>query len=200
MFYYIAGTLALKTDTFAVIDCCGVGYKIYASKATLDALGELDEFAKLYTFVNFKSASDIFDIYGFLTLEELNIFEMITSVSRIGAKTAISLLSNISPSKFALCVISDDYKYIAKYTPGLGAKGAQRLILELKDKFKGIELGSVSGDELFADSPSIGEENEALNALMVLGYSAAEAQKALSGAQGSTEEQIKFGLKNLMRG
>ena len=123
---------------------------------------------------------------------------MIIGVSRIGAKTAISLLSNISPSKFALCVASGDSKYIAKNTPGLGAKGAERIVLELKDKFKNADLGEIKADEVFSND--VPTDNEALSALVVLGYSKSEAEAAIRGAAGSTEEIIKQGLKNLMKG
>ena len=199
MFYYISGKIALKTESFAVIDANGIGYKIYASKNTLDDLGNAGENGKLYTFLNFKSASDIMDLYGFSTLEEQNLFEMITSVSRIGAKTAISLLSNMSPSKFALCVVTNDFKYIAQKTPGLGAKGAQRIVLELKDKFKGMDIGSIDADEVIS-LPGANEDNEAVSALMVLGYSSQEAKAAVSGLTGSVEEIVKAALKKLMRG
>jgi len=200
MFYYISGKIALKADSFAVIDCGGAGYKIYTSRETLNSIGAEGESAKLYTCLNFKTGAgtDVFDLYGFSTLEELHLFEMIIGVSRIGAKTAVNLLSNISPSKFALCVASGDSKYIASHTPGLGAKGAERLVLELKDKFKNAELEKISADELFRDdSPA---DNEAISALMVLGYSKQEAEMAVKGISGSTEEIIKQGLKNLMRG
>lgn len=199
MFYYISGKIALKTENFAVIDANGIGYKIFASKNTLDEIGGVGENAKLFTFLNFKSASDIMDLYGFSTLEEQNLFEMITSVSRIGAKTAISLLSNMSPSKFALCVVTNDYKYIAQKTPGLGSKGAQRIVLELKDKFKGMDIGSIDADEVIS-LPGADEDNEAVSALVVLGYSPQEAKSAVSGLTGSVEDIVKEALKKLMRG
>jgi len=201
MFYYISGELVLKTDSFAVIDAGGIGYKLYASSKTLDSLGEAGEFAKLYTYSNFKASADIFDIYGFATKEELDLFEMIIGVSRVGAKTAIALLSNISPSKFALCVVTNDYKYIASNTPGLGAKGAERIVLELKDKFKGMDISDISSEEVVdVYHGTASEIDEAVSALMVLGYSAAEAKRALGGAKGSVEELVKIGLKNLMKG
>lgn len=201
MFYYISGTVALKTENFAVIDNGGIGYRLYASTKTLETIGEVNSQAKLYTYANFKASADIFDLYGFATLEELNLFEMIIGVSRVGAKTAISLLSNISPSKFALCVVTNDFKYIASKTPGLGAKGAERIVLELKDKFKGVDIGSISTEEVVevyhgGDS----EVDEAISALMVLGYSAQEAKGAVSGARGTVEEIVKEALKKLMRG
>ncbi|MBE7024190.1 MAG: Holliday junction branch migration protein RuvA [Ruminococcaceae bacterium] len=201
MFYYISGTLALKTESFAVIDACGIGYKLYASTKTLETLGDVGSDAKLFTFTNFKASADIFDLYGFATLEELDLFEMIIGVSRVGAKTAIALLSNISPSKFALCVVTNDFKYIASKTPGLGAKGAERIVLELKDKFKGVDIGDISTDEV-VDVYHGGdtESEEAVSALVVLGYSAQEAKRAVSGVKGSVEEIVKEALKKLMKG
>ena len=200
MFYYISGIVALKTDSFAVIDANGIGYKLYASTKTLETI-ETGSEAKLFTYANFKASADIFDLYGFATMEELNLFEMVIGVSRVGAKTAISLLSNISPSKFALCVVTNDYKYIASKTPGLGAKGAERIVLELKDKFKGVDIGGISTEEVVdvyhgGDS----ETDEAVSALVVLGYSTQEAKRAVSGLRGSVEEIIKEALKKLMKG
>lgn len=198
MFYYIAGKLVHKTDTFAVLDAGGVAYQIFSTTSSLQSLGEIGDRAKLYTYMNLKSASDICVLYGFSTLEERNIFEMILGVSGVGAKTATSLLSNISPSKFALCVVTNDAKYLSSHTPGLGPKGAQRIILELKDKFKGMELDDIPKEEIFA--PDTDGENEAVSALMVLGYSAQEAKSALRGVSGSVEEMVKAGLKNLLKG
>lgn len=198
MFYYISGELVHKTDSFAVIDAGGVGYRIYSTLSSLQSLGEVGSPARLYTYMNLKTTSDICVLYGFATLEELNMFEMILGVSGVGAKTAVSLLSNVSPSKFALCVVTNDSKYIASHTPGLGPKGAQRIILELKDKFKGMDFNEIPQEEIFA--PEFDDGNEAVSALVVLGYSAQEAKKALVGASGTLEERIKAGLKNLMRG
>ena len=198
MFYYIAGKLVHKTDTFAVLDAGGVAYQIFSTTSSLQSLGEIGDRAKLYTYMNLKSASDICVLYGFSTLEERNIFEMILGVSGVGAKTAASLLSNISPSKFALCVVTNNAKYLSSHTPGLGPKGAQRIILDLKDKFKGMELDDIPKEEIFA--PDTDGENEAVSALMVLGYSAQEAKSALRGVSGSVEEMVKAGLKNLLKG
>lgn len=201
MFYYISGQLVLKTDSFAVVDAGGVGYKLYASTKTLETIGEIGESVKLFTYTNFKASADVFDIYGFATLEELNLFEMIIGVSRVGAKTAIALLSNISPSKFALCVVTNDYKYIASNTPGLGAKGAERIVLELKDKFKGVDMADISSNEVVeVYHGGSSEADEAVSALVVLGYSAQEAKRAVAGAAGTVEEIVKTALKNLMKG
>ena len=200
MFYYISGTLVHKSDSFAVIDAGGIGYKIFASSTTLEKIGDVGDFAKLYTFANFKSSADIFDLYGFADLEELKLFEMRIGVSRVGAKTAIALLSNISPSKFALCVVTNDYKYIASKTPGLGAKGAERIVLELKDKFRDSDIADISAEEVTEVYHGGGSErDEAAGALIVLGYSPQEAKRAVANATGTVEEMVKIGLKNLMR-
>ncbi len=198
MFYYIAGKIVQKTESFAVIEAGGVAYQIFSTVASLNDLGDVGEMGKLYTYLNLKTASDICALYGFSTLEERNIFEMILGVSGVGAKTAASLLSNISPSKFALCVVTNDAKYLASHTPGLGPKGAQRIILELKDKFKGVELTDIPKEEIFTQE--MDGENEAVSALVVLGYSAQEAKRALQGVTGTVEEMVKVGLKNLLRG
>jgi len=198
MFYYISGKLVHKTENFAVIDANGVGYKLYATKPSIDSLGEIGNQAKLYTYMNIKSASDIYDLYGFATLEELNLFEMIISVSRIGAKTALSILSNISPSKFALCVVTNDAKYIAKNTSGLGQKGAERIIVELKDKFKGVEIDNTAAEEIISGDTG-GSQSDAVSALMVLGYSKQESENAVKGLDGALEDVIKLALTKLMK-
>ncbi len=201
MFYYISGTVAHKGDSFAVIDANGIGYKIYASTMTLEKVGGIGEFAKLYTYANFKASADIFDLYGFYDLEEQKLFEMIIGVSRVGAKTAIALLSNISPSKFALCVVTNDYRYIASKTPGLGAKGAERIVLELKDKFRDTDIADITPEEVTeVYHGGSTDRDEAAGALIVLGYSPQEAKRAVANAAGTVEEMVKIGLKNLMKG
>lgn len=196
MFDYISGKLVAKTDSYAVIEAGGIGYRIYSTLSSLSTLGEIGETVKLYIYLNIKSASDILSLYGFATQEERKTFEMILGVSGVGAKTAAALLSNISASKFALCVVTNDSKYLASHTPGLGPKGAQRIILELKDKFKNVELDEMPADEVF--SSNLDTDDEALSALVVLGYSRSDAEKALSGASGTVEEKIKYALARLM--
>ncbi len=196
MYDYISGRLVQKTDSYAVIEAGGIGYRIFSTLSSLNDLGEVGSPAKLYIYLNIKTNADIFTLYGFTTCEERKTFEMILGVSGVGAKTAAALLSNISASKFALCVVTGDSKYLASHTPGLGPKGAQRIILELKDKFREVELENVAADELFAETAD--DSNEALSALVVLGYSKTEAEKALSGASGSVEDRIKYALTRLM--
>ena len=195
MFEYISGKLIQKTKDYAVIDAGGIGYRIYSTMSSLSSLGEAGDTARLYIYMNIKNSSDTFSLYGFATPEERSTFEMILGVSGIGAKTAAALLSNVSTSKFALCVVTNDSKYLSSHTPGLGPKGAQRIILELKDKFKNVELDNVPQDEIFAADTD--DSNEALSALMVLGYAKSEAERALAGADGTVENMIKYATERL---
>ena len=196
MFDYITGKLVQKTESYAVVEAGGIGYRIFSTLSSLNEMGEVGQNVKLYIYFNIKNTSDILTLYGFTGREERKTFEMILGVSGIGAKTAAALLSNVSASKFALCVVTNDSKYLASHTPGLGPKGAQRIILELKDKFKEVELDNVGAEELFADTGD--DTNEALSALVVLGYSKTEAESALAGSDGSVEDRIKYALKKLM--
>ena len=200
MYAYIKGTLEIKTGNYVVIETMGVGYKIFMSETAIDALGEIGSTVKVYTYL--KVREDEMSLYGFNTNEELRMFELLLTVSGVGAKSAIGILSNITPSSFALAVITDDVNKI-KSLPGIGAKGAARIILELKDKIKteeavsedkNISIKSVSSN----DSENI---NEAISALRVLGYSKKEIDKALEKVDGAltVEEIIKLGLKNLSK-
>ncbi len=133
MYAYIKGTLEEKAKDSIVIETAGIGYKIYISEKTMMTLGELGEKIKIYT--HYHVREDNISLYGFTSNEELKMFELLLQVSGIGAKTAITMLSNITPSQFALAVISNDIKELVKI-PGIGTKSAQRMILELKDKLK----------------------------------------------------------------
>src|SRR5574344_1534684 len=133
MFAYIKGNLEIKTTGYVVIDVAGIGYKIFMSQTAIDNIGEIGEIVKVHTYL--KVREDDMSLYGFNTNEELRMFELLLSVSGIGAKSAITILSNITPSSFALAVITNDVAKI-KTLPGIGPKTAQRIILELKDKIK----------------------------------------------------------------
>ena len=133
MFAYIKGELAQKQIGYVVIDVGGLGYKIFMSENAIDELGKLGEQVKVHTY--YKVAEDDISIFGFRTQEELRMFELLISVSGIGAKTAITMLNAIEPSQFAIAVISNDIDTL-KRIPGIGAKSAQRIVLELKDKIK----------------------------------------------------------------
>ena len=197
MFYYIKGTLAIKGENFAVIDANGVGYKLLTTSQSLSAAGEKGSEVCFYTYLHV--GEDIFDLYGFYTNEELASFEQLIGVSGVGPKAALSILSVLTPPQFALAVASGDSKAISR-AQGVGPKLAQRVILELKDKISNSQLvgDSFDSSEVFAPVES---GNEAVDALVVLGYSAQEATKALRQADAlnlPAEEAIKKALRYLI--
>ncbi|MCX7715058.1 MAG: Holliday junction branch migration protein RuvA [Clostridia bacterium] len=195
MFYYIKGELVHKGDNFVVIDACGVGYKIFTSMTSISTLPEINKIAKMFTHLHIRE--DIMDIYGFVTYEELTMFENLISVSGVGPKAALSVLSVATPAKLALAVITDDAKTITK-AAGVGIKLAQRLILELKDKLKNADIPTAGENAAENVDNSFGE---AVSALAVLGYSVQEAKSAVAQIDGSlsVEEIIKAALKKLMK-
>lgn len=199
MYAYIKGSLEIKTPNYVVVDVGGIGYKIFMSETAIDALGEVGKTVKVYTYL--KVREDEMSLYGFNTNEELRMFELLLTVSGVGAKSAISILSNITPSSFALAVITNDINKI-KSLPGIGAKGAGRIILELKDKIKTEEAVSEDENIKIEDiKPTSENVSEAISALQVLGYSKKEIEKSLQKVNEnlSVEEIIKLGLKNLAR-
>lgn len=200
MYAYIKGSLEIKTKGYIVIETNGIGYKIFMSETAIEKLGEIGEIVKIHTYLKVKE--DEMSLYGFNSNEELRMFELLLSVSGIGAKTAIAMLSNITPSSFALAVTTNDVEKI-KSLPGIGAKSAQRIILELKDKIKTQEVKSEIDDNIMQTVQNINNETkeEAITALQVLGYSKKEIEKALENIDlsVSVEEMIKQGLKNLAR-
>ena len=133
MFSYIKGSLEEKSSNYVVIDVMGIGYKIFMSDSSINSIGEIGEKVKVHT--HYHVREDDISLYGFLTNEELRMFELLLQVSGIGAKSAITMLSNISPSSFALAVLSNDVDSLKKI-PGIGPKSAARIILELQDKLK----------------------------------------------------------------
>lgn len=195
MFGYIRGKIVSKELSYVISDVNGVGFKIYSSVNSISAL-KINEEATLYTYLYIKEG--IMDLYGFATEEELSMFEMLISVSGVGAKGAIAILSIGSPSKIAVALVTNDVKTI-KSAQGIGPKIAQRIILELKDKIKNEDLTLQSEEtEQVIDTDL---KQEAVKALMVLGYSKNEAQKAVSKADSSItdlEELIKAALKAVL--
>lgn len=191
MFAYIKGALELKSNGYIVIDINGLGYKIFMSQNNIDTIGELHDIIKVFTYV--KVREDDISIYGFKTQEQLKMFELLISVSGVGAKSALVMLSCIEPSDFAIAVISNDVKVLTK-VPGIGNKSAQRIILELKDKLKEEQLEENSSKKTKDNSENI---NEAISGLMVLGYSKKDIEKAfehLDIDNLSIENLIKKGL------
>ena len=133
MFAYIKGSLEMKFKNYIVIDVGGLGYKIFMPENSIDQLGKFGEIVKVFTY--YRVREDDISIYGFNTQEQLRTFELLLSVSGVGAKSALVMLSCIEPSDFAIAVISNNIKLLTQI-PGIGPKSAQRIILELKDKLK----------------------------------------------------------------
>lgn len=203
MFAYIKGSLEVKTNGYIVIDVNGIGYKIFMSETAINKLGAIGEIIKIHTYVRVRE--DDISIYGFNTNEELRMFELLLSVSGIGAKSALVILSNVSVSSFALAIINNDINLLKKL-PGIGPKIAQRVILELKDKLK--KENEIVANENTDISDTINtaimdDEKiaEATAALKVLGYTGKEIEKALEkvDANLSVEDIIRKGLLNLAR-
>ena len=207
MFYYISGKLAMADPSCAVIDAGGVGYKLTISENTYNSLPPRhtvdNPMAKLFTYMAVRE--DGIELFGFATEAELSSFKMLLGVSGVGPKAAISILSLLTPEKFALAVCTEDRKTIAKAN-GIGPKTAARVILELKDKLlKQTDIDATASAVMETGAQKMptnsGKLAEAQDALMVLGYSRAEAQNVLKNIDTQTlglEEIIKKALKMLM--
>lgn len=195
MYYYIKGTLVQKGENFIVVDTNGVGYMINTSLTSIANVGETGREITMYTYLHVRE--DVMELFGFTTIEEKNMFMHLISVSGVGPKAALSILSVVSPAKFAVAVVTNDVKTITK-AQGIGPKMAQRVILELKDKLKTNEL-EIDLDNDIEEIPS-DNKNEAISALIVLGYSPNDAQKAVKGIDGTlgVEDIIKKALSSLL--
>ena len=206
MYYHIEGILSYKDANLCVIDCAGVGYKLNISYTTYSRLPEIGGKTKLFAHLVVKD--DALDLLGFYDLSEKNAFLMLTSISGIGIKVATSVLSVLSPERFAFAVASGDYKEIAM-AHGVSAKTAQKIILELKDKIAkesaALEKSGQSVGAVYIAEPAgavgANSRSDAINALVVLGYSRIEANDALKNVDLSKplEEIIKLALRNLIK-
>ena len=199
MIAFVSGILEMKLNGYIVIDVGGVGYKVFMSESSIDILGNVGDKVKVYTHQHVRE--DDISLYGFLTMEELNMFELLISVSGVGAKSALSILANIEPSSFALAVITNDTSKLVKI-PGVGVKTAARIVLELKDKLKNQEM--VAKKETINKKATVNEEelDEAISALQVLGYNRRDIEKVFEKIDLSNltlEDMIKQGLKYLSR-
>lgn len=210
MLAYIKGTLEMKMTGYVVIDVGGLGYKVFMSEAGMDRLGNIGDAVKVHTY--YRVREDDISIFGFNTLEELKMFELLIGVSGVGAKTALTMLAVCEPSDFALAVISEDIKTLTTI-PGIGPKSAKRIILELKDKIKQEQqieeltnAAQGNGARRLSETDikvkqAIDNDNrvsEAIAALQVLGYNKRLIEKAFENIENkkelSTEDLIKKGL------
>lgn len=201
MFYYVSGIVAHVAPHLAVIDCGGVGYACKTTTMTLSALS-VGKASKLYTYLNVRE--DAMELYGFVSENELNCFEMLIGVSGVGPKAALSILSSVQPEQLALAIITGDEKVLTS-APSIGKKIAQRIILELKDKLAKGQLGSITGESYAGSGVTVIPENkisEATAALAVLGYSQSEIGVALKGIDMDNltlEQIIKQALRKMMK-
>lgn len=200
MLAYVKGSLEMKFNNYVVIDVGGLGYKVFMSEKAIEEVGNIGDIVKVHT--HYHVREDDISIYGFLSNEELKMFELLLGVSGIGAKSAITMLSNITPSSFALAVITNDTSKLVKI-PGVGAKSAARIILELKDKIKTIEakedkVNSQIKEAIIDDDKA----QEAISALQVLGYNKKEIEKVFEKMDTeslSLEDMIRKGLSILAK-
>ena len=194
MYAYIKGTLEFTTQQEAIVEAGGVGYRIFVSPKTKSRLPDTGREVKLYT--HFVVRGDAMELYGFSSAEELFVYEQLISVSGVGPKVGLAILSAMEPNEFVAAVVTNDVTAITK-AQGVGAKLAARIVLELKDK---MQKESAELDlEIISPKEDVVDAGEAVEALLALGYTAAEAKRAVSGLSGSVEEIISQALKNLMR-
>ena len=201
MYAFIKGKLVQRKEEFIVVENNGIGYKIHCLQPVQEQLGRVDEVVCVYTYLYVRE--DTFALYGFSSQESHDLFVMLLQVSGVGPKVALTLVAALSPSQFALAVITGDVKVLTQ-VKGIGKKGAERLIVELKDKLKGY---SVSAEDVLAGGDSIVPAggsvafNEAVSALVVLGYPGHDAQKAVSAVyqdELKLEELIRLALRRLV--
>ena len=202
MYYYVSGQVAHVEPYLAVIDCGGVGYACRTTSYTLSQIKKGDR-AKLFTYLNVRE--DAMDLYGFCSQEELKLFQQLISVSGVGPKAALAILSSTTPTNLAMSIITGDEKSLTA-AQGVGKKIAQRVILELKDKLAKGQTISGSGESISGPAVTVIPQNklsEASAALAVLGYSQAEINLALKGIDTDAlplEQIIRMALKNMMKG
>lgn len=174
MIYSVHGKLIAKEPSMAVVECGGVGYGCRTTFTTLGQLGAIGETVFLYTV--FSVREDAAELFGFATQQELQCFQLLTSVSGVGPKAALTILSDLTPDRFLLTVASGDSKTLTR-SKGIGAKSAQRIVMELKDKIVGESIGLLAGAEVqsaAAASSAGGNVGEAIEALVTLGYTQGE--------------------------
>lgn len=199
MIYNIKGELTYSDSQFVVVECGGIGFKCFTSLTTVKAIGQIGSTVNLYTHLSVKE--DAMDLFGFATQEELNSFKLLITVSGVGPKAAVSILSELSPDKLAVAIASADVKAITRAN-GVGKKTAERVVLELKDKMVNMSAGDSSS--AVSSAASIAEESaagEAVAALVALGFAQSDAAVAVGQMDKSlsADEMIRLGLKQLSR-
>lgn len=201
MYEYLEGVVLYVKQDYFVLNVNGIGFKIYCFPPLILKIPSAGEAAKIYTHMVVRE--DNISLYGFISHEELSMFELLLTVSGIGPKVAGLITASIEPSRFAVAVLSSNISLLTEIK-GLGRKGAERIILELKDKLKGVSFDSTSeslADTIKTNQNSKNKYNEALSALTVLGYSPSQSGKAVNKVysdEKNIEEIIKLALRELM--
>ena len=196
MIYSLNGKLIYTDEKSAVIECGGVGFRCFTSHKTLAQLPKVNDNVMLYTYMAVRE--DACDLYGFFDTNELEFFKMIISVNGIGPKLGISILSDFTPEQVALYITSGDAKALARAN-GVGAKTAQRIVLELKDKISGSMLNGAADLGDVVNVNASGNAAEAIEALIAIGFTQADASKCVARLDPSlsVEEMIKLSLKSI---
>ena len=197
MITYIVGELTEIEDNTIIVEAYGVGYEIMIPASVVSLLPAIGSDIKVYTYQNVKE--DALDLYGFLTKYDLRVFKLLITVNGIGPKGGLSILSSISPDELRVAVVSDDVKKIQS-APGIGAKTAQKLIIELKDKLKLEDV--LYKNETYVNEIPVGNvRDEAVEALCSLGYSPSEALRAVKSVEITegmgSDDILKLALKKL---
>jgi Holliday junction DNA helicase RuvA len=203
LYAYLKGTLAARLNDSIVVENNNIGYQVQAAPELLERFGAVGKDITVFTYLHVRE--DILMLYGFPTQEDRSMFELLITVSGIGPKVASAMVGTLTPGEFALAVITGDIKTITRVR-GVGKKGAERLILELKDKIKGAEglepTAAAGTGGAAAAGRTLSRQQEAISALMVLGYSSGEASqaiKAVDDGDQELEELIKLGLRQMMK-
>lgn len=200
MFYSITGTVVFTDENSIAVDCNGVAFRLFTTLNTLKKCVSVGEKQTLFTYLNVRE--DALDLFGFAEKSELDCFKMLIGVSGVGPKAALAVLSQLTPDRLAVCVAGGDVKSITA-AQGVGAKIAQRIVLELKGKLDAFAGSSAAlGDIAAAQKATVSYAGEdAVNALVMLGYSRSEASIAVGKLDGnlSTEDMIKQALKQLAK-
>ena len=196
MIYSVNGKLIHTEPSLAVIECGGVGYACRTTYSTLSKIGGIGSNVMLLTYLYVRE--DNVELFGFFDSQELNCFKMLLSVSGVGPKAGLAILSDTTPERFALSIATGDSKAFTK-TKGIGPKLAQRIVLELKDKITKEQISSDAAQIDFEPIVSGGNTGEAVSALVVLGYTHSEAAMVISKLDGSLSvpELIRLALKEI---
>ncbi len=191
MISYLEGKVEYLGDKFVILNTGGIGYKVNIVPKLLNSLTKSQDFVKLFIHSRLNMREGSFELYGFKDREELELFHLLVSVSGIGPKNALNIMSSVEPKHLKAAVINNDPDYLKKIS-GLGPKTAQRLIMELQNKVDYLETGDMEGMDL-------GQEGEATEALLTLGYTLNQAKEALKeDAKGQTlEQRVRDALKLL---